>query len=70
VVRAPGELDLALVMGAGFPPFRGGLLRYADSIGLPTVVERLRIREAESGARFQVSEALVGKARLGKGFYG
>ena len=70
VVRAPEELDLAMVMGAGFPPFRGGLLRYADSIGLPTVVERLRIQEAESGARFQVPEALVGKARLGKGFYG
>ena len=70
VVRAPEELDLAMVMGAGFPPFRGGLLRYADSIGLPTVVERLRIQEAESGARFQAPDVLVGKARLGKGFYG
>ena len=25
-----GELDLAMIMGTGFPPFRGGLLRYAD----------------------------------------
>ncbi|HUF18872.1 MAG TPA: 3-hydroxyacyl-CoA dehydrogenase NAD-binding domain-containing protein, partial [Thermoanaerobaculia bacterium] len=29
VVGSAGELDLAMIMGTGFPPFRGGLLRYA-----------------------------------------
>lgn len=33
IVASPGELDLAMVMGTGFPPFRGGLLRYADTKG-------------------------------------
>ncbi len=33
VVRRPREIDLCAVLGIGFPPFRGGLLRYADTIG-------------------------------------
>jgi len=69
VVRGPEWLDLAMVMGVGFPPFRGGLLRYADSLGLESVVERLQIREDGLGARFEPPEALVRKARSGKGFY-
>lgn len=41
IVARPRELDMAMVLGIGFPPFRGGLLRYADSLGLPVVIERL-----------------------------
>ncbi|MSU69680.1 MAG: hypothetical protein EXS39_02665 [Opitutaceae bacterium] len=33
VVKTSGEVDFALLSGAGFPAFRGGLLRYAQSIG-------------------------------------
>ena len=69
VVRGPEWLDLAMVMGAGFPPFRGGLLRYADSLGLESVVEKLQVQEDGLGARFRPPEALVRKARSGKGFY-
>lgn len=42
VVAGPAELDLATVFGTGFAPFRGGLLRWADSMGTPKVVERLK----------------------------
>ncbi|HVS11299.1 MAG TPA: 3-hydroxyacyl-CoA dehydrogenase NAD-binding domain-containing protein [Planctomycetota bacterium] len=42
VVAGPRELDLATVFGMGFPPFRGGLLRYADARGLRDVVDTLR----------------------------
>ena len=69
IVRGPEWLDLAMVMGAGFPPFRGGLLRYADSLGLESVVKKLQIQEDGLGARFRPPEALVRKARAGKGFY-
>ena len=34
VVKTADEADLALLMGAGFPAFRGGLMRYARSAGL------------------------------------
>ena len=29
IISNPGALDMALIMGTGFPPFRGGLLRYS-----------------------------------------
>lgn len=35
VVARPDDVDLGMIMGTGFPPFRGGLLRFADS-GLPS----------------------------------
>jgi 3-hydroxyacyl-CoA dehydrogenase/enoyl-CoA hydratase/3-hydroxybutyryl-CoA epimerase len=34
VLQTPADADLALLMGAGFPAFRGGLMRYAKRIGL------------------------------------
>lgn len=58
IVASEGELDLAMVMGTGFPPFRGGLVRYARARGLARVVEELdRWRERE-GERFTVPETL------------
>ena len=40
VVTGPHELDLATVFGMGFPPFRGGLLRWADTLGAQEVLKR------------------------------
>jgi 3-hydroxyacyl-CoA dehydrogenase len=34
VLKTPEEADLALLVGAGFPAFRGGLMRYARTVGL------------------------------------
>ncbi len=42
VVENAEAVDLAMVMGTGFPPFRGGLLRYADETGLAVIVERIK----------------------------
>ncbi|MFQ5790208.1 MAG: 3-hydroxyacyl-CoA dehydrogenase NAD-binding domain-containing protein, partial [Acidobacteriota bacterium] len=69
VVRSPGELDLAMVMGIGFPPFRGGLLRHADSLGLSSVVDGLRRWRDKLGLRFAPPEALIERARSNVGFY-
>ena len=52
VVETAGEVDLSMVMGIGFPPFRGGLLSWADREGLPQIVERLAEFEDRLGARF------------------
>ena len=43
-------LVLAMVMGTGFPPFRGGLLRYADALGGPYILGRLDELSARVGA--------------------
>jgi len=42
LIAGPRELDLATVFGMGFPPFRGGLLRWADSLGARDVLGRLQ----------------------------
>lgn len=65
VVHRPLDVDLGMVMGTGFPPFRGGLLRYADARGVGAIVERLE-RLADGTGRFRPSEAL--RSRSG-GFY-
>jgi 3-hydroxyacyl-CoA dehydrogenase/enoyl-CoA hydratase/3-hydroxybutyryl-CoA epimerase len=68
IVASPEEGDLALVMGIGWPPFRGGLLRWADEIGPARVVERLDEWAAGIDPRFAPAEAL--RARRAAGFYG
>lgn len=34
IVDSAAEADMALVYGLGFPPFRGGLLRWIDEVGI------------------------------------
>jgi 3-hydroxyacyl-CoA dehydrogenase/enoyl-CoA hydratase/3-hydroxybutyryl-CoA epimerase len=68
VVRTAGELDLAMIFGTGFPPFRGGLCRWADQQGLPQIVATLERLEGAAGDRFRPSEALRSTAAAG-GFY-
>jgi 3-hydroxyacyl-CoA dehydrogenase/enoyl-CoA hydratase/3-hydroxybutyryl-CoA epimerase len=69
IVATPGELDLAMIMGTGFPPFRGGLLRYADKIGVAVIVARLEELEKQFGARFTPTGALKRLAARGAKFY-
>jgi 3-hydroxyacyl-CoA dehydrogenase / enoyl-CoA hydratase / 3-hydroxybutyryl-CoA epimerase len=70
IVASAGELDLAMIMGTGFPPFRGGLLRYADKLGLTHVVSRLKHLEATVGKRFAPNAPLRKLAESGGTFYG
>jgi 3-hydroxyacyl-CoA dehydrogenase/enoyl-CoA hydratase/3-hydroxybutyryl-CoA epimerase/3-hydroxyacyl-CoA dehydrogenase/enoyl-CoA hydratase/3-hydroxybutyryl-CoA epimerase/enoyl-CoA isomerase len=69
IVREPGDVDMGLILGIGFPAFRGGLLRWADERGLPPVVEKLK-RYEKLGPRFHPTEQLRRLAAEGKGFYG
>ncbi|MGZ3651400.1 MAG: 3-hydroxyacyl-CoA dehydrogenase NAD-binding domain-containing protein, partial [Bdellovibrionota bacterium] len=69
VVKTPGEVDLGMIMGTGFPPFRGGLLRFADSEGVKRVAETLeRFSGAGGGERLKPNAALQEVARKGS-FY-
>jgi 3-hydroxyacyl-CoA dehydrogenase/enoyl-CoA hydratase/3-hydroxybutyryl-CoA epimerase len=69
IVATAGELDLAMIMGTGFPPFRGGLLRYADTIGAAYVVARLDEMAAKNGPRFAPAEPLRRLADSNSKFY-
>jgi 3-hydroxyacyl-CoA dehydrogenase/enoyl-CoA hydratase/3-hydroxybutyryl-CoA epimerase/enoyl-CoA isomerase len=68
IVREPGDVDMGLILGIGFPPFRGGILRWADTLGLGKVLEKLKRYEA-LGPRFQPTEQMKRLAAEGKGFY-
>jgi 3-hydroxyacyl-CoA dehydrogenase/enoyl-CoA hydratase/3-hydroxybutyryl-CoA epimerase/enoyl-CoA isomerase len=68
IVRTPGDVDMGLILGIGFPSFRGGLLRWADALGLAAVLEKLRKYE-HLGPRFQPTEQMRRLAAEGKGFY-
>ena len=41
VVDSADTIDLATILGAGVAPFRGGLMHFADTVGIPDVVRRL-----------------------------
>jgi 3-hydroxyacyl-CoA dehydrogenase len=52
VVSEPGHLDLGTVLGAGFPPFHGGIRRWAQSLGENEIRRRLDLWTAVQGPRF------------------
>lgn len=68
IVADAGQVDLAMIFGAGFPPFRGGPLRWADTLGLPHVVERLAALRAAHGPRFTPCAHLAELAAAGSTF--
>jgi 3-hydroxyacyl-CoA dehydrogenase/enoyl-CoA hydratase/3-hydroxybutyryl-CoA epimerase/3-hydroxyacyl-CoA dehydrogenase/enoyl-CoA hydratase/3-hydroxybutyryl-CoA epimerase/enoyl-CoA isomerase len=68
IVREPGDVDMGLILGIGFPPFRGGILRWADTLGIPAVLEKLKKYES-LGPRFKPTEPLTRLAAEGRGFY-
>jgi 3-hydroxyacyl-CoA dehydrogenase/enoyl-CoA hydratase/3-hydroxybutyryl-CoA epimerase len=68
-VGSAWELDLALIMGTGFPPFRGGLLKYGDALGLATVRDRLSEYAQRFGSRFEPAPLIARSAEEGRGFY-
>ena len=63
IIDRPDLLDAALVFGIGFPPFRGGLLRYAESLGAKYIVERLNAYAAQYGDRFAPPQSLFEMSR-------
>ena len=66
----PQDMDLAIIYGLGFPPYRGGILRYADAWGIRNVYEHLLKLEQEQGSRFKPASLLKEMAESGRTFYG
>jgi 3-hydroxyacyl-CoA dehydrogenase/enoyl-CoA hydratase/3-hydroxybutyryl-CoA epimerase len=69
IVSAAQDVDLAMIMGTGFPPFRGGLLKYADSLGSKYVAQQLEIYAAKCGPRLKPTQPLVNLAKTNRKFY-
>lgn len=67
--EAANQIDLGTVMGIGFPPFRGGLIAYAESLGAKVVLEKLRRLEKDHGAQFTPHSGIVQRAEQSQSFY-
>ncbi|MFL6863498.1 MAG: 3-hydroxyacyl-CoA dehydrogenase family protein, partial [Allosphingosinicella sp.] len=62
------DIDVVWVYGYGWPVYRGGPMFWADTEGLPKIVEGLRNQQARLGPDFRLSDLLVRKAEAGERF--
>jgi 3-hydroxyacyl-CoA dehydrogenase len=65
------DIDMVYLTGYGFPPYRGGPMFYADSVGLQKVLEAIqKFQKGYQGAQWQPAPLLVRLANAGKRFNG
>ncbi|MEM7414519.1 MAG: 3-hydroxyacyl-CoA dehydrogenase NAD-binding domain-containing protein [Gemmatimonadota bacterium] len=69
IARSAADIDLAMIMGTGFPPFRGGLLRFADTLHPRGVLAQVQELSASHGSRFEPAPLLVRLAEEDRTFY-
>ncbi len=69
IVGSPAEADMALIYGIGFPPFRGGALRYIDAMGVDAFVTQAERLAEELGPLYAPTERLRQMAGAGETFY-
>jgi 3-hydroxyacyl-CoA dehydrogenase len=63
------DIDIVYVYGFGFPRYRGGPMFYAETIGLPTVLARVKEYRARFGAYWQPAPLIERLVAEGRGFY-
>jgi len=68
IVETPAEADMGLIMGIGFPPFRGGALKYADSLGMKAILEKCA-KYAHLGKLYEPTESMKKMAADGTTYY-
>lgn len=68
VCNEPSDVDIAMIMGTGFPPSMAGLLHYADSIGLENIVSDLEgLKVKFNSERFRPCDYLLDLAKEKRG---
>ncbi|MBF4490655.1 MAG: 3-hydroxyacyl-CoA dehydrogenase/enoyl-CoA hydratase/3-hydroxybutyryl-CoA epimerase [Psychrobacter glaciei] len=68
IVSTPSEADMAMIMGVGFPPFRGGPCRYVDQMGLDNYLA-LCEKYAHLGKAYEAPQKIRDMAAAGETFY-
>jgi 3-hydroxyacyl-CoA dehydrogenase/enoyl-CoA hydratase/3-hydroxybutyryl-CoA epimerase/enoyl-CoA isomerase len=58
IVETSEELDLAMLTGLGFPPFRGGPMRFAESVGASALTEKGNEYFKKLGALYEVTPGI------------
>ncbi len=62
------DIDVVWIMGYGWPVYRGGPMFYADTVGLKTVLDRLKAYQAQFGDDFRPAALLEKLAAEGGSF--
>ncbi len=68
IVDSAAEADLAMLYGVGFPPFRGGIFRWMDTIGLAAIAEASE-KYASLGKAYELTEGMQAKLAAGETYY-
>ena len=68
IVDTAAEADMGLIYGLGFPPFRGGPIRYLETVGLEKFIE-MADKFAHLGEIYQVTDGMREMAKSGKSYY-
>jgi len=68
IVETAIEADMGLILGIGFPAFRGGALRYIDSVGLSQILS-LADKYTDLGALYHATETMLAKDKAGETYY-
>ena len=58
IVSRPQDIDLAMILGVGFPAFRGGLMTWARKVGFSKINEELEVLRSKYGQRFEPCQLL------------
>ena len=66
IAQSASDIDLVTVFGYGFPRWRGGLMHYADSLGVETIVAQLEVLAQEDPVAWKVSPLLRSCAKAGQ----
>ncbi|MDH5172736.1 MAG: 3-hydroxyacyl-CoA dehydrogenase family protein, partial [Gammaproteobacteria bacterium] len=68
IVGSAAEADLALLYGVGFPPFRGGVFRWMDTVGLAHIAEMSK-KFAHLGKAYELTDGMQAKLAAGETYY-
>jgi 3-hydroxyacyl-CoA dehydrogenase/enoyl-CoA hydratase/3-hydroxybutyryl-CoA epimerase/3-hydroxyacyl-CoA dehydrogenase/enoyl-CoA hydratase/3-hydroxybutyryl-CoA epimerase/enoyl-CoA isomerase len=68
IAKDAADVDMGLILGLGFPPFRGGILRWCDTEGAANIVRRAE-RFAKLGKRYETPESIRKMASSGDKFF-
>lgn len=59
IAKSAADIDLVTVFGYGFPRWRGGLMHYADTVGVAQIVAKIRALEAVDPSIWKLSPVLA-----------
>ncbi|MBB3104910.1 fatty acid oxidation complex subunit alpha FadB [Azomonas macrocytogenes] len=68
IVETPEEVDMGLILGLGFPRFRGGALRYIDTLGLETFARQAEAH-ARHGGLYQLTDDFRARLKAGRNYF-